>query len=71
MMGQVAMFAGGLGTLRVSIMKVSGEILEASDQRLTEEGNRNDQDGEKKNGKNGGCKTGLDHRVASAVWYAG
>ena len=38
-------------------MKVSREILEASDQRLTEECNRHDQDGEKKNGEEDGCKS--------------
>jgi hypothetical protein len=38
-------------------MKVSREILEASDQRLTEECNRHDQDGEEKKGKEDGCQS--------------
>jgi hypothetical protein len=38
-------------------MKVSREGLEASDQRLTEECNRHDQDGEEKKGKEDGCQS--------------
>jgi hypothetical protein len=36
---------------------VSRESLEASDQRLTEECNRHDQDSEKKNGEEHGCQS--------------
>jgi len=38
-------------------LKADRESLEASDQRLGEEGNRHDQDGEKKNGEEDGCES--------------
>jgi len=52
-------------------LKADRESLEASDQRLGEECNRHDQDGEKKNGEQDGRQSALPLSSFCSLQYAG